>query len=258
MDPVPEGVYLLRNDLGLGGVFVEGDLDEMILAIRGDAQIVIFRAGDSEWALEFSPARSQTEFRTPDENFAYDLVPQPIVIVDGRIGSLGGGAVGPDGGIETSFEGDAPAVLDGVDLTIVSSDQVTIGSHLVLEGVRWRDGIPYAKGIEAQLVIYSAGRDVVTGEATGGGIVVAETAPAGLRLQASMTAASGGFSIEGPGRTVELLGALHADAYDGNGNTLSIFRDERAESGTFPANAPLTSEPQLAFYSLKVLSWREY
>jgi hypothetical protein len=39
-DPVPEGVYLIENDLGLGGVFVEGDLDEMILAVSGDTQIV--------------------------------------------------------------------------------------------------------------------------------------------------------------------------------------------------------------------------
>jgi len=257
-DPVPDGVYLIRNDLGLGGVFVEGDLDEMVLAISGDAQVVLFRADGAEWRLEFSPAGSRTEFWTPEGSFAYDLVPLPIVIVNGGIGSLGGGSVGADGRVEMSFDGETPAVLNGVDLTIVSSERVTISSHLVLEGVRWQDGIPYARDSQAQLVIYSAGEDVASGEPAGGGIAVAEGAPSGLKLQASLTAASGGFSIEGTGKAVELLGALHADAYAGNGNALAVVRDDRAEAGEFPLNAPLTAAPHVAFYSLKVLSWKEY
>jgi hypothetical protein len=152
-DPVPDGVYLIENDLGLGGVFVEGDLDEMVLAIDGDAQVVVFRAAGAEWRLEFSPARSRTEFRTPEGSFSFDLVPLPIVVVDGGIDSLGGGAVGLDGRVELCFDGETPAVLNGVDLTIVSSEKVTISSHLILEGVRWQDGVPYVKGTKAQLVI---------------------------------------------------------------------------------------------------------
>lgn len=258
LEPVPAGVYLIRNDLGLGGIFIEGDLDEMILAIAGDAQVIVFRAGGLEWRLEFSPARSRTEFRTPEGTFACDLVPLPLVIVDGAVAALGGGAVGMDGGIELCFDGETPAVLDGVDLTIVSSEEVTIASHLVLEGVRWRDGIPYSKDSRAQLVVYAAGRDVVSGDPAPGGIRVAAEAPSDLRIQASLTAASGGFRIEGAGKTVELLGALHADAYAGNGNALSVVSDDRAAAGEFPGNAPLTASSQLAFYSLRVLAWKEY
>ncbi len=257
-DPVPDGVYLIRNDLGLGGVFVQGDLDEMVLAVRGDAQIVIFRARGAEWRLEWSPVRSRTEYSTPEESRTFDLVPVPIVFVNGAIAALGGGAVGMDGRVEMSFDGETPAVLDGVDLTIVSADKVTIASHLILEGVRWQDGIPYSKGSEAQLVIYSGGHDVITGEAASGGIAVAGEAPNDLKLQASLTAASGGFLIEGTGKSVELLGALHADAYTGNGNRLALYRDDRAVAGEFPRNAPLTTEPRLAFTSLRVLSWKEY
>jgi len=257
-DPVPDGVYLIRNDLGLGGVFVEGDLDEMILAIRDDAQIVVFRAGDEEWRLEWSPARSRTEFRTTEGTATYDLVPLPIMIVNGAIAALGGGAVGTDGQVELCFDGETPAVLNGVDLTIVSADRVTISSHLILEGVRWQDGIPYSKNSEAQLVIYAAGQDVVTGETTAGGIAVAASAPPGLKLQASLTSASGGFHIAGTDKAVELLGALQTDAYDGNGNRLVLYRDDRAAAGEFPRNAPLSAEPQLAFFSLKVLTWKEY
>ncbi len=257
-EPVPEGVYLIQNDLGLGGVFVEGDVDEMVLAVRGDAQLVVFRAGGAEWQIEFSPSRGRTEFRTPEESLAFDLVPLPIVLVNGAIASLGGGAAGPDGRVELSFDGDTPAVLDGVSLTIVSADRVTISSHLVLEGVRWQDGVPYAKGTEAQLVVQSAGQDLVSGAAVEGGIAVAEGAPADLKLQASLTAASGGFRIEGEAKSVELLGALHADSYDGNGSALAVYRDDRAAAGVFPAGSPLTASACLALYSLKVLAWTEY
>jgi hypothetical protein len=257
-EPVPEGVYLIRDDLGLGGVFVEGDLDEMVLAVSGDAQVVVFRAGEAEWRLEWSPSRRRTEFRTPEADISYDLVPLPIVLVNGAIASLGGGAVGADGRLEISLDESAPAVLDGVELTIVSADKVTISSHLVLEGVRWQDGVPYAKGTEAQLVIHSAGRDLVSGAAVEGGLAVAEGAPADLKLQASLTAASGGFRIDGDAKAVELLGALHADAFDGNGNALAVYRDDRAAAGVFPRNSPLTDSSYLALYALRVLAWMEY
>jgi hypothetical protein len=257
-DPVPDGVYLVHDDLGLGGVFVQGDLDEMVLAIREDAQVVVFRAGGSEWRLEWSPARVRTEFAAPDGISAYDLVPLPIVLVNGAIAALGGGAVGTDGRIEMRFDGETPAVLSGVDLTIVSADRVTIASHLILEGVRWQDGVPYSKDSEAQLVIYAAGRDIASGEAAAGGIAVAAGGPGDLKVQASLTAAAGGFRIEGEGRTVELLGGLQTGAYEGNGNRLVLYRDDRAAAGGLPENSPLTAEPQLAFFALKVLAWREY
>lgn len=257
-EPVPDGVYLIHNDLGLGGVFVQGDLDEVVLAINGDAQIIVFRSGEAEWRLEWSPARSRTEFLAPDGAASYDLVPLPIVFVNGAIAALGGGVVAMDGRVEMSFAGETPAVLDGVDLTIVSADRVTIASNLILEGVRWQDGVPYSKDSRAQLVIYASGRDVVSGETTAGGIAIASNASGGLKVQASLTAASGGFRIDGAGKTVEILGALHADAYAGNGNRLVLYRDDRAAAGEFPANSPLTAEPQLTVCALKVLAWKEY
>lgn len=257
-EPVPEGVYLVRDDLGLGGVFVQGDLEEMVLAISGRAQILAFRAEAGEWLLEFSPAESRTLFLGPGGERRFDLCPLPIVIVNGRVLSLGGGAVGLDGRVEMTFDGQTPSVLNGVDLTIVSSDRITLSSHLVLQGVRWQDGLPYVKDSKAQLVIYAAGRDVISGEARDGGISVAAGAPDDLKLQGSLTAASGGFTIEGTGKDVQVLGALHADDYDGGGNTLALARDERAAAGEFPDSSPRTASPFLAFISLKVLSWLEH
>jgi hypothetical protein len=257
-EPVPDGVYLVRNDLGLGGVFVQGDLDEMVLATSGAAQVIALRAAGSEWVLEFSPSESRTIFRTPEGSFTFDLVPLPIIIINGCVASLGGGWVDGDGRVEILDDERRPSVLSGVGLTIVSADKVTISSHLVLQGVRWQDGVPYVKDSRADLVIYSAGQDVITGEARDGGVAIAAGAPAGLKLQASITAATGEFMIEGSGKDVELLGALHAAGFDGNGNTLAIARDERRMAGEFPENAPLTAAPQLAFFALKVLVWTEY
>jgi hypothetical protein len=257
-EPVPDGVYLIENDLGLGGVFVQGSLDEMILAVRGDAQIVVFRAGEAEWRLEWSPAGSWAEFAAPQGSRSYDLVPLPILFINGAIAALGGGTLGPGGRVDMCFDGRTPAVLSGIDLTIVSSDRVTIASHLILEGVRWQDGIPYSTGSEAQLVILATGRDVSTGERTEGGIAVAGGAPADLKLQASLTAAAGGFHIDGQAKSVELLGALHADAYAGQGSRLTVYLDDRVSAGGFPRNALLTTEPQLAVFAMKVLAWKEY
>ena len=257
-EPVPEGVYLIRTDLGLGGVYVQGDLDEMVLAVDGDAQVIAFRLAAGEWVLRFSPARSRTEFATPAGTEAFDAVPLGIVIVSGQVGALGGGVVGGDGRATLVCDREVPSVLSGVGLTLVSSGRVTLASHLILQGVRWQDGIPYIKEPQTQLVIFSTGRDLATGEDAGGGIAVGAGSPQDLKLQASLTAAAGRVEIGGSGKTVELLGALHAPDYEGHGNELRIVRDERAAAGGLDRNAPVTAGPRLCLSALRIVSWREH
>ncbi|HVP91920.1 MAG TPA: hypothetical protein VMS75_11970 [Terriglobales bacterium] len=257
-EPVPEGVYLIRTDLGLGGVYVQGDLDEMVLAIDGDAQVIAFRLAAGDWVLRFSPSRSRTEFATPAGVSRYDASPLGIVVVSGRVGALGGGVVDGDGEVTLVRDTEVPSVLSGVGLTIVSSGKVTLASHLILQGVRWQDGIPYIKEPQTQLVIFSTGRDFMTQAEIDSGIGVAAGAPQELKLQASLTAAGGPVEIGGSGKTVELLGALHAPGYDGHGNTLRIVRDERAAAGGLDGNVPVTAEPRLCLYALRVVSWREH
>ena len=257
-EPVPEGVYLISNDLGLGGIFVQGDLVEMVTAIDGDTQVILFRMEAGEWRLSYSPARSRTDFQTPEGDRSWDLVPLGMIVVNGRILSLGGGAVLPDGRVEMVTDAETPSILSGVSLTIVSSDEVRLTSHLILQGVRWQDGIPYIKDSQSQVVIYAAGHDFQTGQAREAAVVVDAGAPDGLKVQASLTVGNGEFEIEGTGKTVELMGALHARGYGGNGNALAIVSDERLAAGRFPEDSPLTSSPQLVVYSLKVLSWQEY
>lgn len=256
-EPVPDGVYLIETDLGLGGVFVQGDADEVVLAIDGDAQAVVIRMAAGEWRLEFSPARSHTDFLTPEAAYSYDLVPLGILIFNGKIAALGGGVVGADGAISMAGDEEIPCILGGVALTIVSSDKITLSSHLIMEGARWQEGIPYVKESQSQLVIFAAGRDFVSQEDTEGGVAVAEGAPEELKIQASVTSAGAEFEIGGSGKTVELLGALHASGYKGNGNALRLAADGRLAGGGGSADVPLTAGPMVSVYSLKVLAWKE-
>jgi len=257
-DPVPDGVYLVKTDLGLGGIYVQGDADEVVLAIDGDTQVIVFRLEAGEWSLVFSPSRSQTEFRTPEGAFNYPYVPLGIIIVDGEIRSLGGGAAGDDGTVMMVTDREIPSVLSGVGLTIVSSERVTLSSHLILQGVRWQDGIPYIKESQTQLVIFSTGQDFLSQAEVEGGIAVGNDAPDELKLQASLTAGQGGFEIGGSGKTVEILGGLHATGYSGHGNSLRIAPDERLAAGDLSENAPVMAAPVLTVYSLRVMTWREH
>jgi hypothetical protein len=257
-EPVPDGVYLVRSDIGLGGIYVQGDADEMVLAIDGDAQVLSVRMAAGEWTLRFSPSRSRTEFLTPAGALTYDLLPLGIVIVNGGIRSLGGGTVGSDGAVRLVRDREVPCIMTGVSLTIVSSDRITLSSHLILQGARWQEGVPYVKESQSQVVIFSTGRDPLSQAALEGGIAVAADAPDGLKLQASLDAGGKGFEIGGRAKTVEVLGALHATGYEGNGNALRLAPDGRFADGGSNPDVPVTAVPCLAVYALKVLSWWEH
>jgi hypothetical protein len=181
-----------------------------------------------------------------------------IIIVNGEVRSLGGGTADDAGTVTMVKDREIPSVLSGVGLTIVSSDRITLSSHLILQGVRWQDGIPYIKEPQTQLVIFSTGQDFLSQAELEGGIAVEPGAPDELKLQASLTAGQGGFEIGGSGKTVEIFGALHAADFSGNGNSLRIAPDERLSAGDLVENAPVMAAPVLSVYSLKVLAWREH
>jgi hypothetical protein len=257
-DPVPSGVYLIRDDLGLGGIFVQGDLDQVTTAIEGDYQIIVFEMTAGTWTLKFSPALGRTEFQAPGDSSIYDLVPLGIIIVNGRISSLGGGIVGLDGEIEPEADEETPSILSGVSLTIVASEKITLTSHLILQNVHWQEGFPIIKDQTSQLILFSTGKDVVSGEEREGGIEISREAPSDMRIQASLTAAAGGFEISGFDKDVEILGGLQTVDYLGNGNSLTILSDERISNGILPENTPLTAGPWVAAIALKIESWKEY
>jgi hypothetical protein len=257
-DPVPEGVYLMHDDLGLGGIYVEGDLDEMVPAIDGNLQVISFRRGDSLWRLEFCPSRAQTRFSTPEGDYTYELLPKGIIIVSGKIGSLGGGEVDAAGNVTLVKDRELPSILRGVDLTIVSSDAITISSHLIQQGVSWEKGIPYVKDSSSQLIIYSTGQDFWQGTARNGGIIIDAQAPSEVKIQASLTARGGGLTICGEGKEVEVLGSLQVSDYSSRENKITISFDPRltAANGRHE-NSARTSAPIVFLASFRILGWKE-
>lgn len=257
-EPIPDGVYLIKDDMGLGGIFVQGDLDEMTMAIEDEFQVLYFKIGQSFWVLKFSPAKGKTLFFSAAGVKVYDLVPIGIVIVNGEIHSLGGGVIDSSGTVVLSREEKASCILRGVNLTIISSGRVNISSHLICQGLKWEEGIPYVKDSNSQLNIFATGKDFLGGRPRDGEIVIDENAPKEITIQASLTASGKGFNIQGEKKTVHLLGSLHASDYTSNGNRLELAFDERfLEKKDLLQNAPETVKPVLYLSSLKVIEWKE-
>jgi hypothetical protein len=256
--PVPDGVYLVQDSLGLGGIYVVGDVEEMVLAIEGSYQVISFQMAAGDWTLKFSPQENSTRFFTPEGDTAFDQVPLGIIMASGSIDSLGGGALDAAGEAVLVQDREVPSLLRGVELTVVASDRIDISSHLIAQGLEWRDGIPYVKEEQTQLVIYSAGQEFQEAVGTGGGITIADTAPPDLKIQASLTAQGLGFEIAGAGRTVSLLGSLQAVDYASGGNQLDLYA--YLSAGDIRKDffaVPQTALPVLAFPLFETLDWRE-
>ncbi len=256
--PIPEGVYLIKDDLGLGGIYVQGDLEEMVLAIEEGFQVVSFLREEGCWMLKYCPQKSQTIFMTPEETRTFDLSPRGIIIVNGNIRSLGGGIIEPSGRAVLVTEEEIPSILKGISLTIISSDRITLSSHLIHQGVKWMDEVPYAKDSRSQLNIFATGQDILGNAEREGKIVIDENSPDELKIQASLTASGDGFSIEGEKKTVHILGSLQVSDYASNDNALHLTFDERlSEVDELTQDAPLTEKPVLFLSFLKPQEWRE-
>jgi len=257
-EPVPEGVYLISNDTGLGGIYVQGNLDEMILAVDSGYQIVSFKRGEDRWSLRFSPAQGKTYFSTPAGQRSFDRVPLGLIMVNGCVQSLGGGIVNAGGSADLVTDEALPCILQGVSLSIISADEVTLSSNLIHQGAKWLDGIPYLKDSTSQLIIYADGRDFVEGTERAGKIFIGPNSPQEIEIQAAL-AARNSIEVKGALKTVFLAGGLQAGDVALNGNTLKILPDERLlENKMIPQNSPATSRPLLLILSLRPLQWNEF
>jgi hypothetical protein len=257
-DPVPEGVYLIRNDMGLGGIYVEGDVQEMVTAIEGNYQVVSFRLGERAWVLKYSPRESKTSFLSPEGEETFNFVPLGLVIISGEVLSLGGGIVESGTEVRLVTDREVPSILPGVRLTLVASGKITIASHLIQQGLSWQEGIPYIKEEQSQLVIFSTGRDLWTEAAIEGGLVVAAGAPQDLEIQAALTAGGEGLKIDGRDKTLQILGSVQTAAYSGSGNRLLLAPwtpRPGAEDSTF---GPQTARPVIFIARFGASQWKEF
>ena len=257
-EPVPENVYLIQNDTGLGGVYVQGDLDELILAVDSNDQVVSFRKGSDLWLLRFSPAAGRTEFSAPSGTQTFDRVPLGIILVNGSVRSLGGGIINAEGAAEMKKDKEIPCLLRGVSLSIVSSDEVTLSSHLIQEGAEWLEGIPYLKDPASQLIIYANGLDFVENVQRTGRILIDPNAPQEIKVQASLTAADS-IELGGSGKRLIVAGGMQTNGLALNGNSLTLMPDARLlENRSVPRNSPLTNVPVLQVLSLLPVRWNGY
>jgi hypothetical protein len=255
-EPVPDGVYLIRDDLGLGGIYVQGDVTEMILAIDFDYQVAAFRQEENLWILKYSPALSHTVFISPVDEQTFDLVPRGICIVEGSILSLGGGVLDSSGEPVPARDQEIPCILKGVDLTIVCSDTIVLTSHLIHQGVKWQDGIPYIKDGDSQLHLLATGKNLQGTDSGGGEIILQPEGQDGLTVQASLSGLKGGVRIEGENKTIDLLGSLHFPEFDSQGNSLNLFLDTGLlKNERRLQNAPLTRYPVITHSGLRVTAW---
>jgi hypothetical protein len=257
-EPVPNGVYLVVNDTGLGGVFIQGDAEEIVLAAESGRQYFQFRLAEGTWRLWFQPSEFRTEFTSPTETRTYDRLPLAIIMVNGAIASLGGGIVDVATGILTLTDRtDIASILDGVSLTIVSADEITISSHLIQEGVRWKDGIPYLKDSRAQLFLFASGTNFIDGSEKNGRIRISAGGPADLILQAELTARDG-LKIDGDRRDVAVYGGIQASSLDPGSGFLKITPDARLLSPLRdPGRSPRTTTPILWATGLEALQWND-
>ncbi|MEW5902112.1 MAG: hypothetical protein AB1715_11670 [Acidobacteriota bacterium] len=258
-EPVPEGVYLIHNDLGLGGVYVEGDTKEMIMAVEDGFQVISFRMDAGLWTLRFSPSQGLTRFSGPGGHESFDLVPLGIIICDGKIESLGGGIVDGEGNAILVKDQEIPSILQGINLTLVAADKITITSHLLRQGLKWQDGIPYVKEESGQLIIHSTGQDLLSGYPLDGGITIDGGSPQDLKIQASLAAQGEGFRVEGEEKTVRLLGGLQTVDYVSGGNELHLTPlAPSTDADMLLLNAPQTTQPILFLSLFKALQWKEF
>jgi len=258
-EPIPAGVYLIKDDLGLGGIYVQGDVEEIVMAIEKDFQVISFRNKEGIWILKYSPSKGKTFFTSPEETLSYDLIPFGIIVVNGKVKSLGGGIVDFTGEVSMIKDREVPSILQGIQLTIISSDEITLSSHLILQGVKWQDGVPYVKDSNSQLTIFSTGKDFWSEKITEGGITIDKNSPEEIKVQATLTASGKGFAIEGERKKVEILGSLQASDYLSPENSLNVTFDNRLqEENNFPKNTPRTTKPVLFISFFKLLEWREF
>jgi hypothetical protein len=253
-EPVKEGVYLIEDDLGLGGVYVQGDIDRMVLSIEESYQVVSFEAEHGRWELKFSPSLSKTIFTTPDDNSQFDLIPLGIIIVDGKIASLSA----QDKGASLMVQDEEPCLLQGINLTLISPDSITISSSLRYQGVTWKDQIPYLKDNDTQLNIFATGKDLVGDTEREGRIAIARNAPDTLSIHGALTASGEGFTVEGGEKTIHILGGIQSTACHASGCTFKVVSDQRySEDMYHMRNSPPSIQPVFFLSSLKLVGWKD-
>ncbi len=253
--PVPDGVYLIKDDFGLGGIFVQGNLDELLLSCEEGYQIMSFRQMDKNWEISFNPSLNQTIWTTPEKSFIYDTLPNNIILINGNVLSFGG----KDGKEVTVMAvPPPPSILPGIRLCFVTSGQVNITSPFFQPNLEMLPGIPYVKKNQSQVIIFSSGKDLITGEENEASIIINPGERNEIIIEANLTSLGKGVIIEGTGKEVIIKGGVQAAAIENSSSFLKIIP---LSAPSLLLNlgelAPLPQKPLAILVRLKPAEWRE-
>ncbi len=257
-EPVPDGVYLVQDSLGPGGIYVQGDLSQLLLGIDSGFQVIQFKQGESLWLLRFNPTIAKTSFISPSGSQNFNELPVPLIMINGRVLELAAGRADSSGVLKVADGEDAPAFLGGLKLTIVCSGKISLTTNLFSNSLDWREGLPYLRSKQSQLIIWSTGKDFQSEEVVDGGISLLGEAGRRAVFEASLIAGGQGFSAEAAGGKINLIGSLAATVLDTGQTEITTY--------TLPSSPlSLLSEPDLRVYSgtallhlshIKILEWR--
>lgn len=252
-EPVPEGVYLIQDDLGLGGIFVQGDLDRFLLTIEQGYQVLIFEQKNRAWRLSFNPLLNQTIWQTPENQVFFNELPNGIILINGNIHSLEGREDDASHTAEDSF----PSIIPGIKLSIITSGHVNITSPIVQGDLEFLPGIPYMQKKQSQIIIFSTGKDLINGEEVEASIIINPGQRDKLAIEANLTALGKGLKIESGGKEIIVKGGIQAKEIDNVSSKLKIipnFIYSWKNDNPFPS----TSRPLCVFLQIKPIEWNEY
>lgn len=252
-EPIPDGVYLIKDDLGLGGLFIQGEVAEMLLGIENQFQFISFDCPQGKWLLKFSPMQQKTTFQTPLGTEEYYSSPRGIIVVNGIIRNLRAGEVNLEGEIVPVSE-ETPCILNGLHLTIISSSEINITSDLFQQGLSWKNGVPYVKDKTSQLFIFAGGKDLLSGSQSEGKINIDTADKKEITIQANLTASKEGLKIEGKNKEIKLIGSLQASQLNTDSNSIEVYYSRNLEEWEM---SPSAQKPVFSLISLKALEWRE-
>lgn len=257
-EPIPDGVYLVQDSLGPGGIYVQGDLNQLLLGIDSGFQVIQFQQGESLWLLRFNPSTASASFISPSERQDFNELPLPVIMINGRVLELAAGRPDGSGYIKKVDDENTPAFLSGLKLTILCSGKINLTSNLFSDGLDWNEGLPYVRSKQSELVIWSTGKDFQSEENVDAGISLLGETNKGSVIEASLIAGGRGFSAAASADKINIIGSLAATALDPGRNEIDIYNLP-------PMVQPSPSEHDLRVYSevallhlshIKILEWR--
>ncbi len=257
-EPVPDGVYLIRDDLGPGGVFVEGDLTQLLLGIETDWQIIQFHQEEKTWQIKFNPPSQKINFITPDGQIDDDGLLIPLIMINGQVKNLACGQPGQDGFLIPSSEEETLSILSDCRLTIVSAGEINITTSLKAQGLEWKEGIPYLRQPDSPLTIWSTGKDFQTEEQVDGGINLLSQENNPMTIAGNLVAGGEGLKIDSKRGEVQVAGSLAATRINPGDNQLTVFTGLQTgslEDDTGGLNI-YSDKPLIHLNEFKIIEWR--